>query len=194
MMGASLIRSISDYQAYEAAQEGKEPLSLWKPEDVHHIPFLGPYVPAGWRRALWADVPIKPSNVYQPRDDENADFMADKTGMGAENEPALTMTQLQNYAAALVAEEFGWTVIEEGQFQVVIGLYVADSEAKGTEAPEPDPCEYCKSIHGPMDECGEHECEGKTEDIADGVVGNGAAHVYRCYCTICGTEMDEADA
>jgi hypothetical protein len=36
----------------------------------------------------------------------------------------------------------------------------------------------------------EHEHQPITEDIADGVVGGGLAHVYMTYCRDCGEELE----
>lgn len=36
----------------------------------------------------------------------------------------------------------------------------------------------------------DHDHEPETEDIADGVVGGGAAHVFRTYCRLCNAELE----
>ena len=61
MMSAQLIKDVSDVAAYRAAEEGREPLSIWGPRDATHIPFLGDYTPVGWRRALWSDFYTTPA-------------------------------------------------------------------------------------------------------------------------------------
>lgn len=43
------------------------------------------------------------------------------------------------------------------------------------------------------DPCEEEGHDYQPEDIADGVVGGGAAHVWRIYCTRCGAEGEPED-
>ena len=119
-------------------------------------------------------------------------FMVDSSGFGSPGEPALTFDQLTAYIEREDRGRFGWAIRESGQFQVVIGVYVEDPGSPGVPAPEVEPCDYCHAIHGPMDECQECDHEYRVEDIADGVVGGGAAHVYVRVCRICG-EQDEDD-
>jgi hypothetical protein len=159
-MSGALIRDIQNHAAYEAAQEGKTPLIIWDAEqDARGIPFLGDFVPQGWRHATWNDLNrgrskpgwAYPRNVYHPIASDEAAFMVDKSGFGSTHEPALTLSELVAYMTANPG--YGWAIREEGQFQIVVGIYKEDPSAPGTEAPEPDPCEYCKAIHGPLDEC-----------------------------------------
>jgi hypothetical protein len=49
----------------------------------------------------------------------------------------------------------------------------------------PIPCPLCL--------CEDEGHAFAVEDIADGVVGGGAAHVYRIYCTRCGEEGEPED-
>lgn len=131
MMSAALIRNVQDHAAYQAAQEGKYPLHIWGPEDARHIPFLGPYVPAGWR-------PDGPS------------VLVDKTGWGRPD-AALTFDQFVEHVTA--APYHAWAIISEGQFQIVAQGYLRDIRSPGVAAPEPDPCEYCGEIHDDLTEC-----------------------------------------
>jgi len=133
MMSASLIRNISDHAAYRAAQEDRVPLLIWDPErDAAGIPFLGPYIPEGWRT-------------------EGESFMVDKTGWGADDEPAMSIRQFTEHLRQHPG--LGWAIVEEGQFQVVVQGYIEDPDAPGVDAPEPDPCEYCGEIHDDLTEC-----------------------------------------
>lgn len=195
MMSGALIRSISDFEAYRAAQEGKYPLSIWGPDDARHIPFLGDYCPAGWRPAIWDDLFQKgqprPRNARFDGEDDEVTFMVDASGFGSSSEPALTQDQFVDYLREV--RGYGWAIREQGQFQVVVGAYVRDPSAPGIPAPEPDPCDYCHTVHGPLDECEECEHEWDTEDIADGVVGGGMAHVYVTRCIHCGEEQEQGE-
>jgi len=134
MMSATLIKSISDHAAYRAAQEDRYPLFIESDEDAHHIPFLGPYVPQGWRP------------VEEP-------LMVDSSGFGSPGELALTFDQFLTHIRRWDRAAYGWAIIETGQFQVVVQAYVEDPDAPGAEAPEPDPCEYCGEVHDDLTEC-----------------------------------------
>jgi len=190
MMSGSLIKSISDHAAWEAAQEGKYPLTIWSANDARGIPFLGDYCPPGWRRATWADITdaghSRPRNVWHDAPDEEVTFMVDASGFGSDHEPALTGDQFGSYL--MQTPGYGWAIRESGQFQVVVGAYVRDASAPGIAAPEPEPCDDCGAIHGPMDECEECEHEWEVTDEADGVICGGMAHVYVTRCRICGEE------
>lgn len=133
MLSGSAIRSISNTAAYRAAQAERTPLYVWGQADLHHLPFLGSYVPAGWR-----EVP-------------DLEVLADSTGLGSPSEPALTFSQLERYVREHPG--YGWAILEAGEFQVVIGAFKEDPEAEGTPAPEPEPCEYCGTIHNDLEQC-----------------------------------------
>lgn len=157
MMSTSLIRAMSDHAAYRAAQDDLRPLVVEQDEDVRGIPSLGDYVPAGWRRAIWADLWATPRIYDSRKEDAEAYFMVDATGWGSPGEPALTQDEFIAYVAEAgqFRDDLGWAVREEGQFQVVVQVYIADPDAPGISAPEIEPCEYCDAIHGPLEECEE---------------------------------------
>ena len=116
MMSASAIRSLSREAAEEAAAENKEPLVL-EPEDVEDwrtrcgvsIPNLGDHRPAGW-------------DIVGDYDDW---LFVDKSGMGAPDEPALTISQFLDRMEQLVAEhpDWGYGIVEEGQFQLYVAAF-----------------------------------------------------------------------
>ena len=149
MMSPALIRNISDHAAYRAAQEGRYPLFIDNDEDARHIPFLGSYVPQGWR-------PVEEA------------FMVDSSGFGSPGEPALTFGQFITHIRRWDRAAYGWAIVEQGQFQVVVQGYVQDADAPGTEAPEPDPCEYCGEVHDDLTEC-DPDLIGKCLDCGDPV-------------------------
>ena len=152
MMSTQMIRAISDDAAYRAAQEAREPLIAWPNDDLRGAPFLGEYVAAGWRKLLWIDVPVRPRNVYSFEDDLEAYFMVDASGWGSDDEPALSYPQLKSYLAELMKadrRDIGIGIVEQGQFQIVMQLYVRDPDAKATPVAEPiDWCEECESSVG----------------------------------------------
>lgn len=125
MMGVAEIRRLSDEAAYRAAREGRIPLSLWKREDAGHVPFIGDYVPPGWRLATWGETTLRPRNVWSPRPEEPVRFMVDASGWGSPGEPALTFGE---FCALAVGARLSWAIVEEGQFQVVMAGFVPAEE------------------------------------------------------------------
>lgn len=115
MMSARVIRQMSDEAAERAAREGRKPYVFWNVDEVRRaakanrfpIPNLGSLRPDGWELAEHR--------------------LVDKTGLGADYEPALTHRQFAAWVEDEVAnadgETFGFAIIEEGQFQVVIGKF-----------------------------------------------------------------------
>ncbi len=111
MMSAGTIRRLAREQAKRPARAKTLPLIVegedW-PDDarlfeyLRHLPNVGDYRPRGWK-------------LVEHR-------LVDKTGMGSEDEPALTICGL----LAWVREHgpgFGYAIISEGQFQVVVGRF-----------------------------------------------------------------------
>jgi hypothetical protein len=112
MMSAGMIREIQAEAAERAAQDNETPYMLW-PEDLDLIrdrirrgegpafpfPFIGDYVPRGWEMI--------------------DNFMADSSGFGAPDEPALTPEQM----IERIKPGMGYAIIEAGQFQVVVGEF-----------------------------------------------------------------------
>jgi len=106
MMSLQTIRDLSAQAARRAAKEGRVPKTFWDHEltgeditAIRGIPNLGDHRPSGW-------------NLVD-------DWLVDKTGWGSESEPALTLEQF----IANLDTKHGFAIIEEGQFQVVIGVF-----------------------------------------------------------------------
>lgn len=109
MMSLSAIRQRSEEAAAEAAQEGMEPF-VWAFDEVDSrgfpFPFLGTYVPEGWELV-------------------DTHFV-DSSGLGAENEAALTGRQFAEVISEAIENNdvtVGWGVIDAGQFQVHVGEF-----------------------------------------------------------------------
>ena len=152
MLSAQTIRDIQDYAAYVAAEEGSVPLAVWHDGDLPHLPFLGGYVPRGYRVATWAEMSALPRNSgHYDADDEPAHILVDSSGWGGRDEPALTLPELADYVRD--NGHCHWAIVESGQFQVVVAAYIQDDTAEGTPAPDIEPCEYCGDVHGPLDDC-----------------------------------------
>jgi len=115
MMDIDTIKAINLERAEAAAAEGLLPYVYFRIEDVgveNHFPFpyIGDHRPDGW---------------------ELVDtHFADASGLGAPDEPALTVDQLLNLIRARITthnhdgETVGWAVISAGQFQVYVGEFV----------------------------------------------------------------------
>lgn len=91
------------------------------------VPFLAHYLPPGWRRV---DGPARfgPSRAYFSGDNEGyGAYFVDSSGFGKESEPALTgeefITQVVRVGESPRGEEYGWAVVESGEFQVKVALY-----------------------------------------------------------------------
>lgn len=164
MLDTATINHMSDVAAYRAAEEGRYPLTIWKPEDAHGLPFLGSYCPPGWRPARWVEDKVeKPRRwVYATSAPEVA-VEVDSSGFGSTREPALTFPELGDYIMA--NKSLGWAIIEAGEFQVVVGGFVRDPAAPGTPAPDAADleCEDCGEVHGPFEECDEYGLQSRCE-------------------------------
>lgn len=194
MMSAQLIHDISDVAAWRAAEEGREPLSIWSRRDPTHIPFLGDYTPAGWRHALWSDFVTNPRVGYPWREDEEAYFMVDSSGFGDTSEPALTVEEFKDFVtdpdAKRPQNDYGWGIRESGEFQVVVGAYIADPTSPGNPAPDEDDviCKECYTVHDGMEECDvdglqehcKHESVSTTDEPEAPVFGSPVHRVSIC--------------
>jgi len=117
MLDLATIHEMAAEAAQEAAQEGKEPYEYWDGEPIgppFHFPFLGDYVPDGWRK----------------RDN---DLFVDKSGWGAPTEPAMTVDALvaeikRLQCAAPPDKRLGFAITQEGEFQLYVGVYERDAE------------------------------------------------------------------
>ena len=109
MMSLSTIQHLSREAAVKAAREKRQPLIIW-PEDIDAaregnmdalgtIPFIGSYVPTGWKLV--------------------DTLFVDTSGFGEPGELALTQEQFTYKLRA----DFGYAVIEQGQFQAYIGVF-----------------------------------------------------------------------
>lgn len=113
MMSLETIKALAHERALEAAENGETPYVYWNADEVDEFdgfpfPFLGDYVPDGWKLV-------------------DRHFV-DSSGFGAPDEPALTANQfievikerIRNHSAT------GWAITEAGQFQVYVGEYRRD--------------------------------------------------------------------
>jgi hypothetical protein len=193
MMSAQLIKDVSDVAAYRAAEEDRKPLSIWSERDSTHIPFLGDYVPEGWRIAKCSELVEQPGTMWHYNPDEEVTFMVDSSGFGSPGEPALTIPEFGRFA---VASGMAWAIREAGQFQIVVSPYIEDPESPGVPAPSEDDviCKECHTIHDGLEECDfdPYTCEHEsvdTRDEADGVAFGGASRHEVNTCLNCGADL-----
>jgi hypothetical protein len=112
MMSPGTIRQMNYEAARRAAEDGLEPFVYFDVDELHGsegfpFPYIGDHRPEGWTLA-----------------DQH---FVDSTGLGDDNEPALSVRQFR----ALVEDRMlntpdvvvGWAVIETGQFQVWVGEF-----------------------------------------------------------------------
>lgn len=150
MMSTESIIALAREQAVRAFVEEREPYvpEVGEPDrwSTFPIPNLGSYQPAGWRL--------------------EEHVLVDKTGWGIESEPALTVRGFKQWVAAKQAQYpgAGFALIEEGQFQVVVGIFVPDPDVEG-DTFEVEECYNC----GDFFEAGEEYCPSCGERV-DGLV------------------------
>jgi len=112
MMSLSYMRELQQEAAVQAAREHQTPFVVWPGDDLRPpfpFPFLGTYVPERWR-------PL-----------EGYSALADATGLGADDEPALTPARLARWVEGILDEfpdhTVGFAITEVGPFQVVVQAF-----------------------------------------------------------------------
>ncbi len=121
MMDLRTIRDLADQQARRAAREGQQPYVPFDAEEVRQygvstkIPFpnIGSYRPKGWLLL------------------EDKTMLVDSSGFGSWGEPALTLPGFRAKVLEYMQEnpKLGYAIIEEGQFQVYIGVFAPKESA-----------------------------------------------------------------
>lgn len=148
MLSGSQIRNISDVAAYRAAEEGRKPLTLWAEKDIRHIPFLGHYVPAGYRVATWADLKKKdvPVHSFYGGSKSTDEVWLECGGWGSSPVDAFLSTG--HY----------WGIVESGEFQTYARLYVQEAGAPEQNVPDEDSvkCSECGEVHNDLEECADY--------------------------------------
>lgn len=114
MMSLETIAHLSSAAGIIARENGKIPLEVtpymmrnWPP---FPLPNLGDYIPPYWEEVR----------------DEDGDLVqafVDKTGMGSENEPAMTIKQFLAWLHEHCGKGIGFGIVEEGQFQIYVGKF-----------------------------------------------------------------------
>lgn len=138
MMSAEYIRQLQDEAAYRAFEEGQTPLVPWHTGELSHAPYLGDYVPEGWRTATWADVPLRKPRGSDWWNGDQACLFVDSSGWGDADEPAITFGEADTFVTRLLdvdGRTWGVGIVQAGQFQVYIGLYIKDDGAPAVNVP-----------------------------------------------------------
>jgi hypothetical protein len=118
MMGLETIRELQSEAASRAAELNSEPLIIWAPEEIRSIPSIGTYLPHGWARVSLHDERCN-HGVYMGDNEGFGAYFVDSSGFGAPGEPAMTYDKLLE----VVEVGMAYAIVEEGQFQVKIGVF-----------------------------------------------------------------------
>jgi hypothetical protein len=137
MMSSEQIARLSDEAAARAERKGAAPrvppLVLRQggiEEWVKKMPNIGSYRPVGWE-LVQRDALVTPKGMRQDRlrwlAAAEPYLMVDASGFGSESEPALSFREL--VALVEANPRFGYAIVEEGQFQVVVGVFERTADA-----------------------------------------------------------------
>jgi hypothetical protein len=132
MMDLDTIREFQAEAASIAAKAKQKPYlvetsDVGNIESLRRLPNLGTYLPEGWARVDPIEVTGEQRNRHasgtigetEGRDREVSKYWVDKSGFGSEDELALTIREM----AALLRPGYGYAIVEEGQFQLGIGVF-----------------------------------------------------------------------
>lgn len=129
MMSVATIREISREAAKQAEERGDVPfvfddydlgaMEVGNMEPIRSIPNLGTFLPHGWDRVDIESEGLPTRKVVSDGAEGHGAYMVDKTGMGDLREPALTVGEFLSVLRA----GYGYAIVEEGQFQVMIGVF-----------------------------------------------------------------------
>jgi hypothetical protein len=128
MMSAAAIASLSKRIGARARLTGKKP--AWFTADQDTGKEFQPGGPDGHKNGRQQFMRLIPNiGDFRPKGFKLVDdMMVDKSGFGSENEPALTVRQF----ALRLQHGKAYAIVEEGQFQVVIGVFDHAAVVEGT--------------------------------------------------------------
>lgn len=129
MMSLETIRSMSKQAARRSREAGLEPLLVRDhdrgvlEEHLRHIPNLGDRCPRGWKRVPACSLTDSLSGLVPFGGKEAHHYIeVDASGWGSPDELALTFGQFCQWVSEAPGE-LGYAIVEQGQFQVVIGVF-----------------------------------------------------------------------
>ena len=133
MMSTEQMNRLSDEAAADAERRNRHP---WVPGSLlalkiealglamRSMPNMGTYRPLHWEPVQLDDLAL-PASISRGRLHNLAAkepyLMVDSSGLGARDEPALTVGELTDLIAANPL--LGYSIVEVGQFQVVVGVF-----------------------------------------------------------------------
>ncbi len=124
MYDLAYIEEMQREAAAIAANNKHEPFML-HPEDVGNIkvlrllPFIGDHLPEGWERVEPDSIKPNRTRPFSNMLDGVGMLWVDSSGLGREDEPAMTMREF----AAWAVPNYGYAITVAGQFQVGIGVF-----------------------------------------------------------------------
>jgi hypothetical protein len=130
MMSIEQIEAESRRAARQSAARKVAPLIIWAADieraksnqrsAVNELPNIGDRCPKGWRRVrLDESFDENRRGIFMGDARGYGAFMVDASGMGSEDEPALMYDEF----VQRLRPNFGYAIIEVGQFQVKIGVF-----------------------------------------------------------------------
>lgn len=110
MMSLDVLVAVNEEIAARAARRKRKPFVPDRPEDVER----------------WPAFPFPNIGYLEPDGWEQVDsWFIDKSGHGAEWEPALTHEQFKRLLLEYITENpsHGYAIVEEGEFQATVGVF-----------------------------------------------------------------------
>jgi len=105
-MSLQAIHYLSEKAGRDARYNNREPLTFKNKDvftfNVAGIPNLGNYIPKGWELV--------------------EKLFVDTSGFGRRGEPAMTLEEFKE--TGYRGPEYGYALIEEGQFQIYVGVFL----------------------------------------------------------------------
>jgi hypothetical protein len=86
---------------------------------------LGDHVPKGWKRFNTKTIADKLNLPFSWKILDNGGLFVDSSGLGSDNEPALSVKQFLQMISKLYdfKKDLGFAICSEGQFQLTVGVY-----------------------------------------------------------------------
>jgi hypothetical protein len=180
--------------AADAARERKEPLNVWPQQaqhDLRQIPFLGEFVPQGWRAAQRDEFESVGFPCNYGWSGPEFTFWVDSSGFGGDGR-ALDYNDFVAQVIALIErtedqQSLGFAVRQAGQFQVYVGVYIRNGKEASAEwivrehsglMGEAPCCDVCGGCSCEEDAHEDYGCEGL--EVAWVRVSDGSVFCKEC--------------
>ena len=127
MMDLQTIRELSEDASKRAKRNKTQPVVNVGTGAGEGVPFIGRYVPKGWKRANLEDLGLIFGDRAIYEDEGDGAIFVDTSGWGGPGEPALTIPEFVALTKKLQADNpdkvLGFGLIEHGQFQGHVAVY-----------------------------------------------------------------------